>query len=354
MALASTSGDFGQYGDTGENVKKSTASETTKPTTLTSTSSNTQLNFYESMYHFRKMFPNVDSDVIECVLRANSGAIDKTIDHLLTMNQNEDILLGLENNNTEFKAPINNNNNNSNNLDLPPSYTEFMSSKILAERSNTSIVDLNVDTSKQSKSFQVLVQDEIENTKHTRSNLINTEKIIISPQQQSNTRRNTDEFIAKFNKIVIGELAKDFLRVKLTSDQIKKIKCSIKKAKRNEIAAILNNREPDKPDLSFEMRKRLNMLNEQVAADNDVDGEKNEDEPWRHRYNEVSKSYEKKRQQMLQDEYLAKLIQNEEFLNELKTDKDFIHTLNYVIGFLIVSTYWDRLARFNLNKSVNK
>ena len=73
------------------------------------------------------------------------------------------------------------------------------------------------------------------------------------------------------------------------------------------------------------MRKRLNILNEQVADDIVDDC----GEPWRQRYQEVSKSYERKRQQMLQDEYLAKLMQNEEFLNELKTDKDFIQTLNY-------------------------
>ncbi len=37
------------------------------------------LNFYESMYHFKKMFPKFDTDVIETILRANNGAVDKTI-----------------------------------------------------------------------------------------------------------------------------------------------------------------------------------------------------------------------------------------------------------------------------------
>ena len=31
------------------------------------------------------MFPDLDADVIEAVLRANNGAVDITIDHLLTM-----------------------------------------------------------------------------------------------------------------------------------------------------------------------------------------------------------------------------------------------------------------------------
>ena len=31
------------------------------------------------------MFPDMDAEVIEAVLRANNGAVDTTIDHLLTM-----------------------------------------------------------------------------------------------------------------------------------------------------------------------------------------------------------------------------------------------------------------------------
>ena len=38
------------------------------------------------MSDFRHMFPNMDEEVIEAVLRANNGAVDETIDQLLTMN----------------------------------------------------------------------------------------------------------------------------------------------------------------------------------------------------------------------------------------------------------------------------
>ena len=37
------------------------------------------------MSDFRHMFPNMDEEVIEAVLRANNGAVDETIDQLLTM-----------------------------------------------------------------------------------------------------------------------------------------------------------------------------------------------------------------------------------------------------------------------------
>ncbi len=38
------------------------------------------------MSDIRHMFPNMDDEVIEAVLSANNGAVDETIDQLLTMN----------------------------------------------------------------------------------------------------------------------------------------------------------------------------------------------------------------------------------------------------------------------------
>lgn len=51
-----------------------------------------QLEFAQAMTDFKNMFPEMDRDVIEAVLRANQGAVDATIDQLLAMstdNQNE-------------------------------------------------------------------------------------------------------------------------------------------------------------------------------------------------------------------------------------------------------------------------
>ncbi|CAO2644764.1 CUE domain-containing protein 1 [Lemmus lemmus] len=45
-----------------------------------------RLEFNQAMDDFKTMFPNMDYDIIECVLRANSGAVDATIDQLLQMN----------------------------------------------------------------------------------------------------------------------------------------------------------------------------------------------------------------------------------------------------------------------------
>uniref|UniRef100_A0A1L8DT60 Putative ubiquitin-conjugating enzyme n=1 Tax=Nyssomyia neivai TaxID=330878 RepID=A0A1L8DT60_9DIPT len=51
-----------------------------------------QLEFAQAMSDFKTMFPEMDRDVIEAVLRVNKGAVDATIDQLLAMstdNQNE-------------------------------------------------------------------------------------------------------------------------------------------------------------------------------------------------------------------------------------------------------------------------
>nr|XP_006823196.1 PREDICTED: CUE domain-containing protein 1-like [Saccoglossus kowalevskii] len=45
-----------------------------------------QLEFTQAMKDFKTMFPKMENDVIEAVLRANNGAVDATIDQLLAMN----------------------------------------------------------------------------------------------------------------------------------------------------------------------------------------------------------------------------------------------------------------------------
>ena len=44
-----------------------------------------QLDFDQAMADFKTMFPTMDCEIIEAVLRANDGAVDATIDQLLTM-----------------------------------------------------------------------------------------------------------------------------------------------------------------------------------------------------------------------------------------------------------------------------
>ena len=76
--------------------------------------------------------------------------------------------------------------------------------------------------------------------------------------------------------------------------------------------------------MSFELRDQFDKLNEYLSDD------ENEIilEDWQFKYHRALREFEKKRVQIIQDEYIAKLIQNEEFLNELKKNQDFIQTLD--------------------------
>lgn len=52
-----------------------------------------QLEFSQAMSDFKTMFPDMDRDVIEAVLRANQGAVDATIDQLLQMSTDNQVSL---------------------------------------------------------------------------------------------------------------------------------------------------------------------------------------------------------------------------------------------------------------------
>lgn len=50
-----------------------------------------QLEFAQAMTDFKTMFPDMDKEVIEAVLRANQGAVDATIDQLLAMSTDNQV-----------------------------------------------------------------------------------------------------------------------------------------------------------------------------------------------------------------------------------------------------------------------
>lgn len=49
-----------------------------------------RLEFNQAMEDFMTMFPSMEYEVIECVLRSNNGAVDATIDQLLQMSIGDD------------------------------------------------------------------------------------------------------------------------------------------------------------------------------------------------------------------------------------------------------------------------
>lgn len=50
-----------------------------------------QLEFEQAMTDFKTMFPEVEVDVIEAILRCNKGAVDATIDQLLAMSTDNQV-----------------------------------------------------------------------------------------------------------------------------------------------------------------------------------------------------------------------------------------------------------------------
>jgi hypothetical protein len=162
-----------------------------------------QLDFYKAMYNFKKMFPTLESDAIETVLRSNNGSVDKTIDQLLILSMDNDSC-STRDNTTTIKSEF---------TDEPPSYNEFISMTLTNE---TSIL-----------------------TSSSNSSTLTPTQTPPSTQKPSNSIINLR--IKENKSILTGELTNDFLRIRLTSDQVKKIKLTIKKAKRNELTAIINN-----------------------------------------------------------------------------------------------------------------
>ncbi|XP_032589986.1 CUE domain-containing protein 1 isoform X2 [Drosophila grimshawi] len=62
-----------------------------------------QLEFSQAMADFKKMFPDIDREVIEAVLRANLGAVDQTIDQLLAMSTDNQSLINLSDTDRELR-----------------------------------------------------------------------------------------------------------------------------------------------------------------------------------------------------------------------------------------------------------
>ncbi len=97
----------------------------------------------------------------------------------------------------------------------------------------------------------------------------------------------------------------------------------------------------DEPPLSYEIKRQLETLDQQLKPDS------TKQKDWQTSYTNVYKQYEQKRIQIIQDEYLAKLFQNQEFLNELKQNEDFMQTLDS--GLIDYYNYYYFITLFTSN-----
>ncbi|KRF99075.1 uncharacterized protein Dwil_GK20332, isoform B [Drosophila willistoni] len=62
-----------------------------------------QLEFSQAMADFKKMFPDIDREVIEAILRENQGAVDQTIDALLAMSIDNQSLINLNDSDKDLR-----------------------------------------------------------------------------------------------------------------------------------------------------------------------------------------------------------------------------------------------------------
>ena len=86
------------------------------------------LNFYQAMSDFQTMFPHIEKDVIEAVLRANDGVVQTTIDQLLELSQTAEDESPTE----DHHHPPGYHESPNFTDDLPPSYDE-VENEILSE-----------------------------------------------------------------------------------------------------------------------------------------------------------------------------------------------------------------------------
>lgn len=80
------------------------------------------MDFSQAMTDFRVMFPDMEAEVIEAVLRANNGAVDATIDHLLAMSADNEAMARPP----EQPMPEGNKAEASAKSEMPPSYNQAM------------------------------------------------------------------------------------------------------------------------------------------------------------------------------------------------------------------------------------
>lgn len=208
------------------------------------------LDFYESMYHFKKMFPKLDSDVIETILRANHGQVDKTLDQLLSLNVDTELDEMRQHSDPKPAASSSTISTITttptvvvqegiiDHDDSPPPYHELVKSSSSSASFHAAAASANFASQLTSSSQPMsIIRSEPESEMGACAAI---ETVTTTPSGPSGLY----PFEVRANwrsRAMIGELRRDFLRIRLTNEQLKKFKASIKKAKRDEITALVNN-----------------------------------------------------------------------------------------------------------------
>lgn len=229
------------------------------------------LNFQQAMSDFSVMFPEIDRDVIETVLRANNGVVQTTIDQLLELQ--ESAIVEQATDSTDFGHAL-------------PSYEASISIGS-GEEPPPAYSDIWEDDSAPSPE-PVLFS-------HPTLPVIEGNPI---------SRQTTGRAISRnqfWGAPLIGKLRNDFLRIDREDF-----------AGSNEVSNHTNGENSSigiNSSNNAKHNKRRTFSNENFMTDDDVE-------------------------QFLEDEKLAIFLQNEEFLRELRRNREFVSSLDAGKGVL--------------------
>ncbi|XP_076340403.1 CUE domain-containing protein 1-like [Tachypleus tridentatus] len=258
----------------------------------------TQLEFHQAMRDFKTMFPEMDEDVIEVVLRANSGAVDATIDQLLSMstdNENERLLTELDATENAEVPPC------YSPATPPPSYQQAVpyaqspahSPAVALGNSSPSALSSSPTVPRRSQQAQLRCQLSRSFPQSHMSQTLplpkrTSEKVGLRPEKPSISLRSK----RNWHPPLLGPLPPTFLRLEEFEQNYSKPKAEIKNV------TVLS---------SSVLQQRM---------------EENE------RQRQISHSAEDfGLSQYLEDERIAIFLQNEEFMQELRHNKEFMSTL---------------------------
>lgn len=333
-----------------------------------------QLDFDQAMADFKTMFPTMDCEIIEAVLRANDGAVDSTIDQLLTMSIDTegkespieippDLISAVEDD-----CPLYNEHRSE---DSPPSYTEAVSTNIWT----TPI------SSQESKNTSKTRSHSMSSKAHRKSHRSQRSKSLFDPDTDELSLSNTEPKrppsshithntpvktgFRNWNPPMLGNLPDDFLRLippsetprsfldpnidlnekprvhhrrskhvsSRSSSERKKLSQSVltedNSTRQTKLSRSMSERSPIEPLLrtrstGMPLTSQSLIISSHEFTQGMLDKKMKENE--RRRRTAVMNS-DPEMSQYLEDERLAIMLQNSEFLQELRGNEEFMQTL---------------------------
>ena len=276
----------------------------------------TQLEFTQAMNDFKTMFPCMDEDVIEIVLRANQGAVDATIDQLLQMTGEE-----------AQKGTTT--------LPVRSSEVRFLNTRFLCEKLKTFLFSYSQNQIPPKytppPSYQQAVPHNVNHLAWTDVRSLD-DKVVKEPinkqlfgqgslEMATNGKRfrswqlNPNCLAAKFrwNPPLLGLLPGDFLRVDppTSNSNYGTTSSALAIAGQSVSADTTDMSNPSTSPLSSALLQQRMQENERQRSQLSSN------------LNDVETA------QFLEDERIAIFLQNEEFVAELRRNKEFMSALHY-------------------------